>query len=422
MFLCVIFFSQHIDMAADARVYLDFNSPNFKKVPMAVPYFLHKNQPDYEDRIGKEFAVLMTRGLELHGFIEVLPLSSYNGRQESDWSALGMDFVIQGAYAMAGEDITIEIRLLDILEGRMIFGRKYSGPVSKQRDMILTCCDAVIKQLTGVEGISRSRIAFTSDVTGFQEVYVADLLGDAVRQITKHRRLTVSPRFSPDGKLLTYTSYHTGNPNLYITDLAQSKVTKAVSRRPGLNLAPAWSPDGKTMAITLSEDGNPDLYLIDTQGKILRRLTSGSGINVSPSWSPDGKSLAFVSDRSGTPQVYTLDLRTSRSTRITFNGNDNSEPSWSPDGEWLTFTGLIDGSYHINIVRKDGSSLIQLTRFAGDHESPSWSPDGNMIVFSRRLDDKQMLYTIFKNGTGLRRLFAIDGKQKYPQWSVRDTN
>ena len=59
-----------------------------------------------------------------------------------------------------------------------------------------------------------------------------------------------------------------------MTDLRQSKVTRAISRRKGMNLGPAWSPDGKTMVVTLSKDGSPDLYLIDREGKIIRRLTA----------------------------------------------------------------------------------------------------------------------------------------------------
>jgi len=421
-FVCCFLLLATITLSsAEARVYLDFNAPNFKKVIMAVPYFVDREKPEQITATGRQQAALLTRGLELHGFIQVVPPSIYGGGQIVDWQTLDADFVIRGNYNLTGDDMTLELRLLDILEGRMIFGRRYNGPVAKERDMLLKFCDEVIKQLTGEPGISRTRIAFTSDASGFQEVYVADLLGDDIRQVTRHHRLTVSPRFSPNGRLLAYTSYHSGNPNLYITDLTQSKFTRAVSQRSGLNLAPAWSSDGKTLAITLSQDGNPDLYLMDTKGEIKKRLTANSGINVSPSWSPDGNRLAFVSDRSGTPQIYVMDLKTSRTTRITFVGNDNSEPAWSPTGEWIAYASLYEGSYHIFIIRPDGSSPTRVTRYAGDNESPSWSPDGNQIVFTRKLDDKQMLYVVFKNGTGLRQLFHIDGKLSYPQWSSRLT-
>ena len=408
--------------SAEARIYLDFSSPNFKKVIMAVPYFVDKAQTEYNSATGRKQASLLSRGLELHGFIDVVSPVSYGGRQDYDWPTLDADYVILGKYSINGDELSLEVRLLDMLEGRMIFGRRYSGPVAKEREMILKYCDEVIKQLTGEPGISRTRIAFTSDESGFQEVYVADLLGDSIKQITRHRRLTVSPRFSPNGRLLAYTSYHSGNPNLYITDLTQSRFTRAISQRSGLNLAPAWSPDGRSMVITMSKDGNPDLYLMDMKGKIKRRLTAKAGINVSPSWSPDGRRLAFVSDRSGTPQVYVMDMKTYRTSRITFIGNDNSEPTWSPTGDRIAYSSLYEGSYHIFTIRPDGTSPTRITRYAGDHESPSWAPDGNQLVFTRKLDNKQMLYVVFKNGTGLRQLFHINGKPGYPQWSCRPTS
>lgn len=416
---CTLLFWWITLSTAEARVYLDFNAPNFKKVSMVVPYFVDQARPDHPSATDRQRATLLARALELHGFIDVMPPSSYGGGQNVDWQALGADFVILGRYSQTGDDLSLELRMLDMLAGRMVFGRRYHGPVVRERDMILKYCDEVIRQLTGELGISRTRIAFTSDASGFQEVYVADLLGDDIRQVTRHRQLTVSPRFSPNGRLLAYTSYHAGNPNLYITDLTQSKSTRAVSQRRGLNLAPAWSPDGGTLAITLSADGNPDLYLMDTKGKIKRRLTAKAGINVSPSWSPDGKRLAFVSDRSGTPQIYVMDMKSLRTSRITFVGNDNSEPAWSPDGDWIAYASLYEGNYHIFIVRPDGSSPTRITHSAGDHEAPSWSPDGNQIVFTRRLDNKQMLYVVFKNGSGLRQLFHVKGKLGFPQWSNR---
>lgn len=408
--------------AAQARVYLDFTSPNFRKVPTAVPYFIDKARPDRIEELGRKLADLLAKGLEFHGFISVLPAQSYGGRQDVDWKALGADLAISGRYSLSENDITLEIAMTDVLEGRTVFGRRYSGPKEKYDKMVLKFCDDVIEQLTGEPGICQSKIAFVSDYTGYKEIYVADALGEDVRQVTRHRRLAVAPRFSPDGNRLAYTSYHSGNPNLYITDLTQDRFTRAISRRSGLNLAPAWAADGKTMVLTLSKDGNPDLYLMNTTGDILRKLTSNTGVNVSPAWSPDRRHLAFVSDRSGTPQIYIMDIRNGRTNRITFSGSDNSQPVWSPKGDWIAYTGLYEGNYHIFIIKPEGGSPIKVTQTPGDHESPSWSPDGQQLIFSRRINDRQILYLIFKNGSGLRPWFYTKGHLGSPQWSGRLTN
>jgi TolB protein len=403
-----------------ARVYLDITSPDFRKVPFAVPYFSDKKEPGKVEKSDRYMTELLTDGLEFHGFISVVPPEKYDGSQNTDWLKLGVDYTIITDYTISGDTISFEFRLIDITEGKTLIGKRYKGPQSMREKMILRFCDEVIYQLTGEPGISLSNIAFSSEVPGgYKEIFVSDVLGRHIKQITRHRSLAVSPKFSPDGKLLAYTSYHPGNPNMYITNWQEAKITRAISRHPGLNLAPAWSPDGKTMAITLSKDGNPDLYLINNEGVILNRLTKNTGINVSPAWSPDGRQIVFVSDRSGNPQIYIMNVKTKAVRRITFQGNDNTEPSWSPDGEWITYSGLYEGQYQIFVIKPEGGKPVQLTWYRDDHESPSWSPDSRQIVFTRRHKDERDICTIFRNGTGFRTLFPLPGDQATPEWSTR---
>jgi TolB protein len=405
---------------AQARVYLDITAPEFRKVPFAVPYFSDTNDPGKIKKSDLDMTDLLSNALEFHGFISVVPPERYDGSQNTDWLNLGVDYAIITDYETTGNTISFEFRLIDIAEGKIIFGKRYKGSKDIADKIILRFCDEVIFQLTGEKGISLSNIAFSSEVPGgFKEIFVADVLGRDIKQITGHKSLAVSPKFSPDGKLLAYTSYHPGNPNLYITNWQEAKTTKAISRYPGLNLSPAWSPDGKTMVITLSKDDNPDLYLMNIEGVVLNRLTKDTGINVSPSFSPDGKQIAFVSDRSGNPQIYIMNVKTKAVKRITFQGNDNTEPSWSPNGEWIAYSGLYEGRYQIFIIKAEGGQPLQLTWQRDDHESPSWSPDSRQIVFTRHHKNNREICTVFRNGTGFRTLFHIQGDQSTPEWSTR---
>jgi TolB protein len=405
---------------AQAKVYLDITSPDFRKIPFAVPYIANKNKPGATSKVYRDLTALLTKALEFHGFISVTPVERYGGSINTDWLDLGVDFAIITDYETSGETITFEFRLIDITEGRMLVGKRYKGAKNIQDKMVLRFCDEVIYQLTGERGISLSNITFSSEVTGgYKEIFVADVLGRNIKQITRHKNLAVSPKFSPDGKMLAYTSYHPGNPNLYITDWQEAKRTRSISRRQGLNLAPAWSPDGRTMVITLSMDGNPDLYLINKEGVVLSRLTKNTGINVSPAWSPDGKHITFVSDRSGSPQIYIMNVKTKSVRRITFQGRDNTEPSWSPSGEWIAYSGLYEGKYQIFIIKPEGGQSLQLTWYRDDHESPSWSPDSRQLVFTRSHKNDKNLCTVFRNGTGFRILFDLEGHQLAPEWSTR---
>lgn len=401
--------------AVAERVYLDITAQDMRKVVVAVPWFAGPQS----DENGKAMAELLARALDFHGFVDILDPERYKGAQDADWKAFGADYVVMGRYELSGADIMIEGRLLDVAEDRMLSGRRYRGAATQQNEMTLRLCDALVEEFTGEKGISRSRIGFVSDVTGKKEAYVANVLGQEIRQVTRHKTLVVSPRFSPDGIFLAYSSYHSGNQNLYLTDLRQDKVTGVISRRKGMNLAPAWSPDGKSMIVTLSKDGSPDLYLMNREGEILKQLTRMSGINVSPAWSPDGKNIAFVSDRSGNPQIYIMDMKNQGVKRLTFEGNENTEPSWSPKGDLIAYTGKREGRCQIFVIDPDDSlAFRQVTSGEGEFESPTWSPDGKQIAFSRRMGGEQKIWVMQSDGKNMRKPLDAAGNQSYPQWTV----
>ncbi len=404
--------------AAAERVYLDITASNVRKVVVAVPAFVDKTGTDTSGR-GLRMAELLARGLDFHGFVRLIDPARYGGLQDADWKQLEVDYVVRGSYQLDGTRLTVEGRLFDVAEDRLLAGRRYRGLERQQDDMILRFCDALVEEFTGEPGISRTSIAYVSDETGRKEIYISDVLGRSRRQVTRHRHLCVSPRFTPDGNFLAYTTYHRGNQDLYITDLRQNRITRALSRRKGMNLAPAFSPDGKTMVVTLSKDGSPDLYLLDRKGKILKRLTRRAGINVSPSFAPDGRSIVFVSDRSGRPQLYIMDMGNLKVRRLTFRGSENSEPSWSPKGDRIAYTSLVDGHYRIFTIDPAGGTPRQVTSSWGEYESPTWSPDGRQIAFSRRRNGHSEICAVLANGKDLRVLFKLKGNQSYPQWSPR---
>jgi len=417
LFGALLIFSGSVCSArAEGKVYLDITASGTRKINIAVPPFTGGGSTG----LGQDLAAILEKALEFHGIIAIIPRQNYAGSSSADWKQAGADYTVLGTYTMSSGGINLEIRLVDVARGDMLLGKKYSGPQEQKQDMLFKFCDLVIKELTGDQGVAFSQIAFISNGSGAKEAYLTNIFGDKIRQVTRHRNLVISPRFTPDGQSLCYSSYHKGNQDLYITDLNQSTSTQVLSRRKGMNLGPAWSPDGRRMVLTLSKDGNPDLYLLDSQGNILEQLTSRAGINVSPAWSPDGRKIAFVSDRSGKPQIYLMDLASKNVKRITFKGTENAEPAWSPKGDLLAYSCLLNGSYQICItIPEEGASPVQVTKDSGHHESPDWSPDGKQIIFVKRDGGNQRIYAILKNGTYQRQLFSLKGNQTYPRWMYR---
>lgn len=404
------------------RVYLDIKAPTARKILFAVPWFQNSDQANRSQQLGRDLAETLSQALTFHGIITVIPADQYQSRVANGWKMSGADFAIAGQYTISSETITLELRLLDIAAGDMLMGKSYSGPSNRKHEMLYRFVDTVIKELTGKPGIASTQIAYVSQAPNqsTQEVYITDILGKKHRQVTRHQNLIVSPRISSDGNFLTYSSYHSGNQNLYITDLRQSRTTRALSRRKGMNLAPGWSPHGQQLILTLSIHGNPDLFMIDRQGKIIRQLTRRSGINVSPRYSPDGKYIVFVSDRSRRPQLYLMKLSDGSVNRLTYQGSENAEPSWSPDEDLIVYSSLRNGFYQICTLNPFvENSSQQITKDLTQHESPIFSPDGNQIIFVKKVDSKHTLYGMMKNGNFQRPLFSIPGSQSYPQWAIK---
>ncbi len=412
-----VFFNSTATFAA-GRVILDITSPEARKINFAVPWFGNKGSGDQKPSLGKDLADILGGALQFHGIISIIPARSYGGSQEADWKKLGADYVILSQYSASASSLTLELRLLDVANGGILMGKSYSGPIDQKDDMLFKFCDEVIKELTGEPGIASTQIAFVSLNNKVKEAFITDILGRHFRQVTRHHNLVVSPRFTPNGLFLSYTSYHTGNQNLYITDLRQSVTTRVLSRRKGMNLAPAWSPDGRTMVLTLSMNGNPDLYLLNNRGEILERLTQNEGLNVSATFSSDGKRIVFVSDRSGKPQLYLMDLASKKTQRITFTGQENVEPSWSPKEDLIVYTSLNNGLYQIWTIRPTPNATpTQITKDLTNNEEPDWSPDGNQIVFTKQIGGIHKIYVMLKNGSFERQLFSYPGSQSYPQWA-----
>lgn len=335
------------------------------------------------------------------------------------WATTGAQILICGDLRRQQNKPLLNLRLYDLASSRLIASKNY--PIIENRRWLAhQMADEVIKLLTGEEGVSCTRIAFSRLLgPGHKELTLVDYDGAGIKQITSSGGLKLFPDWSPKGDQIAYCSYSTKSLNAYILDLAQSRVT-TISDRPGLNTTPAFSPDGKTIAISLSFAGNSEIYLVDANGRNLRRLTNSPAIDISPTWSPNGRQLAFVSDRTGTPQIYIINADGTDLHRLTFSGSYNTSPAWSPRGDLIAFVQRQpDGSNQICVTNILGDTYIRLTS-NGNNEEPTWSPDGLHIAFASNRTGVWEIYTMDWNGANQRQITRTGGAFS-PTWSPRLT-
>lgn len=108
-------------------------------------------------------------------------------------------------------------------------------------------------------------------------------------------------------------------------DTDKSPIVKNLTNNPADDTTPVWSPDGKLIAFTSTRDGRPQIYVMNADGSGLRRISNGQADDTSPTWSPDGNWIGFVSNRDGGGNIYMMDAFGGNAKRLT-NGD---HPTWS---------------------------------------------------------------------------------------------
>ncbi|MDZ7316058.1 MAG: Tol-Pal system beta propeller repeat protein TolB [candidate division KSB1 bacterium] len=415
IFIAFLFFAVH--GRAQKQVYMTITAEGFQPIVIAVPPF----ETDLYTEFADEVRQVVISDLTLSGFFYVVTnedqtvtVPDGNGVMEVPLKpAVRLDAQLE----VRNRAFTVKARLSDVPSRQPIFTKQYKEELPNKRQLAHECADDIVSYLTGEKGIAQSKIAFVKQTATGKEIAVMDYDGYGERLITRNRSLNLSPAWSPSLDKLVYTSYQTGNPDLFVYAFGSGRESK-LSKSKSLNSAPAWSPDGKRIAFTLTTAGNADIWVMDADGGRLRQLTNSLAIDSSPSWSPNGREIAFTSDRSGNPQIYIMNDDGTNVRRLTFDGKYNDSPAWSPKGDLIAFVTRTDEGFQICTVDINGESFRQLTFSNGNNENPTWSPNGFKIAFSSNRSGGWDIYTMNRDGSQVRRV-TVDGVNTSPKWSPR---
>ena len=409
----------------EPEVFLGITKSEAEKIPIALLPVTGAGIPSSAVTLIEQ---VLVADLRRSGFFEVDQAEGAAGGHASppDRLALqglkstGAKGALWGRVTLNRDELVLEGRLFDLASGRQMLGKRYLAKEDYLRYVAHRLADDVVSQCTGERGIAESRVAYVSDQTKQKELYLMDYDGQQPRRITGDRSLSLSPRWTPDGRWITYLCYRAGNPDICVIDVAENRRWKLVTF-PGLNLSPAWSPDGDWMAFaTNHEAANLELRVINRAGKKDRRLTFSLGDDLSPSWSPTGRQLVFTSDRGGTPQLYVMDADGSNVRRLTFQGDYNTSPAWSPRGDWIAYTCRRRSWMRLCLIRPDGrEGGIFTPDGAWNDEAPTWSPNGRHLIFTSNRTGRYQLYFIHSDGTGLEQLTNGAGNWMMPAWSPK---
>ncbi len=329
------------------------------------------------------------------------------------WMNSGCDLLVRSEYSIRGNELSVEFRLYDVPNRRIMTAKRYLGKTGDLRRFAHSFADEIMLALTGEKGCFTTRIAFVSNRSGNKEIYIMDWDGHNQLPLTRNGSINLNPDFSPNGREIVFTSYKKGNADLFRRALS-STAEVPVSSRSGLNITGAWAPSGSRIALSLSKDGNAEIYTIGRDGSSPVRLTVNHAIDISPAWSPDGSRIAFVSDRLGKPQIFIMNADGSGVRRLTVNGSYNVNPRWSPKGDRIAYSRMQGGGFQIYTINADGSNDTQLPT-PGSSENPSWSPDGRFIAYG----SAGGIHVMRADGTGQTPVGRGKGSGSQPSWQPR---
>lgn len=381
-----------VSTTASAQLQLDITRGNIQALPIAIPSFV--GSTGLVDQLSQNVTQVIIDDLERSSLFRAIDPATYidqNANPDAmprfpDWRVLSAQALAVGRIVQEADGrIRAEFRLWDVFGGKQIAGQRFFTQPDNWRRVAHIIADAIYERLTGEKGYFDTRIVFV-DETGPKDnrtkrLAIMDQDGASVQYLTSGGDLVLTPRFSPSRQEITYMSYATGRPQVFLLNIDTGQ-REVVGNFPGMTFAPRFSPDGQRVVMSLQQDGNANIYTLDLRSKRTTRLTNSASIDTSPSFSPDASRIVFESDRGGSQQLYVIGANGGEATRISFGEGSYSTPVWSPRGDLIAFTKRYQGQFLIGVMRTDGSGERILT--AGFHnEGPTWAPNGRVLMFFR---------------------------------------
>jgi len=129
-----------------------------------------------------------------------------------------------------------------------------------------------------------SQIAFVSNRQGSPQIFVMPVGGGGAKRVTFQGKYNQTPRFNPraDKPQIAFTGRdEKGVFDVFILDLKTNRIDRIVPQARGSNLDPTWSPDGRLLAYTSTRGG---IFVYNPETKHEVQVWKGSAS--SPSWGP----------------------------------------------------------------------------------------------------------------------------------------
>lgn len=193
------------------------------------------------------------------------------------------------------------------------------------------------------------------------DIYIADLKGNIIRQLTDSPGYDAEATISPDGKKIVFTSTRSGDLELYTMDLDGSNVHQ-VTNELGYDGGAFFSPDSKKLIFRASrpkteeavktykellaqglvQPTEMELFTCNADGSDLRQITHLGKANWAPYFHPSGKKILFSSNHKSETgrsfNIFAINIDGTGLEQITYDNTFDAFPMFSPDGRKIAFS------------------------------------------------------------------------------------
>lgn len=245
-------------------------------------------------------------------------------------------------------------------------------------------------------------------------IWVVDVKGQRVRELTHGDWRDSSPVWSPDGEKIAFLSDRDGTTQIHVLwpDTRETAQLTHMERTPGEIV---WSPDGKRLAFScFLPDTRPILEVKLPAFPKGAKLADPAVIVDRLSWARDGRGPV----PKGYSHIFEIDAELGGTPRqVTFGDFSHSDPQWGSDGRRIFFSAIrkpdaeyLRGDSEIYAVNLETLEVEALTDRKGPDRGARVSPCGKWIVYTG-YDDKNFtshlssLYLMDSQGSG-RKLLA----------------
>ncbi|EEF59643.1 PD40 domain-containing protein [Pedosphaera parvula] len=172
------------------------------------------------------------------------------------------------------------------------------------------------------------KVAMVLSKSGSPDLYVCNLDGSGMKQLTHTREDESSPCFSPDGQWICFASKGGERRALSKVSVDGGSVKRIPTAGVSNPSEPDWSPDGKYIVFTSQNSRGFNICVVPAEGGTAIVLTEGED----PSWAPNSRTVVFARRKGGNRVLSLLDVPTKQVkdvSRVSGNSAGNSQPSWA---------------------------------------------------------------------------------------------